>query len=381
MSVVDLLREMVSINTVNSNYSSTRFPESPLTAYLEKAARDAGFETRRMAVPEQGENLIVTHRVSPDAPWLMFESHLDTVVVDGMTIDPFGARIESGRMWGRGTCDTKGTGAAMFCALRRYAAEGGPNNIAIAFTVDEEYGMTGVRALVRGWKTLGFAPMGVIVGEPTRLRPIIAHNGAVRWRIVTQGVAAHAADPSKGRSAISDMMRVVDALESRYVPSLTARHDLTGKAQCSVNQIKGGSQINITPAECEVRIDRRVVPGENAAEVLPAVAALLDGVRAGRPGMELEQHLLFACPPLTTRNNAALLKVIQAALSNRGLDGSPAGVPYATDAGDLDVAGIPAIVLGPGDIAQAHTKDEFIELDQLHRGVEVYFELMRAPLG
>lgn len=379
-SVVDLLRDMVAIDTVNSNYSLRKFPESRLTDYLEQAAEEAGFETRRMVVPEQGENLLVMHRVSPNAPWLMFESHLDTVVVDGMTIDPFGATIHSGRIWGRGSCDTKGTGAAMLCALQRYAAQGGPNNIAIAYTVDEEYGMTGVRALIRDWPSLGFNPVGVIVGEPTQLRPIVAHNGAVRWRIVTRGVAAHAADPSKGRSAISDMMRIVDAIESHYIPSLNARHDLTGKAQCSINQIKGGSQINIIPAECEVRIDRRVVPGENPEKVLPNVADLLEGVKASRPGMEIEQYLLFACPPLTTKHNASLLQSVQATLAGMGLDGAAGGVPYATDAGGLDEAGIPAVVIGPGDIAQAHTKDEYLEVDQLHRGVNLYFEMMRAKL-
>jgi acetylornithine deacetylase len=380
-AVVELLRKMVSFNTVNANYSSVKNPEAPLAVYLETLARGAGFETRRMAVPGGGDNLLVTHRTSPAAPWLMFESHLDTVVVDGMTIDPFAGRVEGGRMWGRGTCDTKGTGAAMFCALQRYAASPvKPNNIAIAFTLDEEYGMTGVRALVREWATLGFQPAGVIVGEPTLLRPIIAHNGTVRWRIVTRGIAAHAADPTRGRSAISDMMRVIDAVESRYVPSLSARHELTGPARCSVNQVHGGTQINIIPAQCEARIDRRVVPGESPDGVLPAVAALLEMVRAARPGLEFEQHLLFSCTPLTTRHNGSLLGAVRATLTKLGLDPSPAGVPYSTDAGELDAAGIPALVLGPGDIAQAHTKDEWIDLDQLHRGVDVYSELMRTGL-
>src|SRR5437868_6462449 len=110
-TVVELLQTMVRFNTVNANYATVAAPEAPLCAYLESLAKKMGFETRRMAVPGQADNLLVTHRVAADKPWLLFESHMDTVVVDGMTVEPFAATIEGGRMWGRGSCDTKGTGA------------------------------------------------------------------------------------------------------------------------------------------------------------------------------------------------------------------------------------------------------------------------------
>ncbi|MCX5659830.1 MAG: M20 family metallopeptidase [Planctomycetota bacterium] len=382
--VEPLLQRLVRINTVNSNITGIAKSEAPLAAELESLARGMGFETRRMPVPGQCDNLLVTHRCGAGKPWLLFESHMDTVSIEGMCIAPTGAELRDGKIWGRGSCDTKGTGAAMLFALGRYAAgdaagDAKPNNIAIAFTVDEEIGMTGVRALIRtGLPSLDFKPRGVIVGEPTRLRPIVAHNGAVRWRVVTRGVAAHSADPSKGRSAIRAMTRVIDAIESRYIARLDARDAMTGKAQCSINMIRGGSQINIIPAECEIRIDRRVVPGEDPQRVLPDVEAVLKELKAADPTLEAEQELLFSAPPLSQRHNGALLAEVQSTLGKLGLPIEPLGVPFATDAGDLDAAGIPAIVIGPGDIAQAHTKDEWLEVDQLHRGVELYLALMHG---
>ena len=109
---------------------------------------------------------------------------------------------------------------------------------------------------------------GVIVGEPTLLRPVVAHNGVIRWRTITRGRAAHSSDPSKGVSAISAMLRVVETLESKYVPSVTRTHPMTGRAAASVNTIRGGTAVNIIPAVCEIECDRRTVPGETAEQIL-----------------------------------------------------------------------------------------------------------------
>lgn len=375
-----LLQQMVRIDTVNGAISGRPRAEEPLCDYLEAIAKLAGFSTQRITVENRCENLMLRFEVAPDKPWVMFESHMDTVTVDGMTIDPFGAEIRDGRLWGRGSCDTKGTGATMFWAMREYAAGSDqPNNIALTFTVDEEICMAGVRGLIKHFPKLGFRPRGVIVGEPTMLKPIVAHNGCVRWRIVTKGVAAHSANPSLGRSAISDMVRVIDELEGSYIPGLSASHPLTGKAQCSVNIIRGGVQENVIPESCEIAIDRRVVPGEDAHAVLSAVEAHLDKVRARVPVIDVRISDSMIFPPMSDKHNAKVLTSVQAALRSLGLPVDPTGVPFATDGGDLDHAGIPAVVIGPGDIAQAHTKDEWIALDQIPKGVAAYLAMMRAP--
>ena len=163
-----LLQAMVGFDTVNSAISGRPDAELALSVYLEAQTEAMGLDTRRLPVTGEGFNLLVSHQVDARAPWLLFESHLDTVSVDGMTVDPFGGRIADGRMYGRGTCDTKGTGAAMLWALSRYSRGTGPNNVAILFTLDEEVGKTGVRTFVASQlPDLDWRPAGVIVGEPT----------------------------------------------------------------------------------------------------------------------------------------------------------------------------------------------------------------------
>lgn len=377
--VTSLLASMVKIHSVNASVTGKKDAEAEMGQFLERELTLRGMKVRRLKTPGC-DNLLATYEVNPTLPWLVFESHMDTVTLEGMTIDPLAAKLEGGRLWGRGSCDTKGTAAAMIVAISRYMqSKTQPYNIAMACTVDEEYGMTGVRALVNDWPSLGINAVGFIVGEPTNLLPIVAHNGSVRWNIITHGKAAHSSNPALGQSAISDMVRVIDTIESQYIPSLDKRDELTGKAQCSVNMIQGGVQYNIIPERCEIRIDRRVVPGEDQKAVMPAVEVHLQKLKKAQPQLKYEQELNFACPPLTRQNNQALVSHVCKVLAKMGWPNEAQGVPFCTDAGDLDEAGLPCVVIGPGDIAQAHTKDEWIDLQQLERGVDVYLALMLEP--
>lgn len=379
-----LLADMVGFDTVNGSISGIVDAEVELARYLEAVAGEMGFATQRLPLEGESFNLLVSHEVDERAPWLMFESHMDTVTVEGMTIEPFKAEFRDGRIYGRGACDTKGTGAAMLWALKKYAAAArsrGGNNVAIVFTTDEEVGKSGVRSLARRqMSTFGWRPTGVVVGEPTMLRPIVAHNGVARWKIVTHGVAAHSSNPHKGKSAISMMMMVVDLIEQRYAPSLTASHALTGKAQCTVNVIRGGSQVNVIPARCEIEIDRRVVPGEDGATVAPAVEALLDGLRQQDANLVVEQEAPFIDPPLDPTGGEAFAAIVQGALADMNLPTELEGVQYGTDASQFGQIGIPVVVLGPGNIGQAHTKDEWLSLEQLHLGIDVCRRLMQTDL-
>lgn len=382
-TVESLLQQMVAVPTVNRRPVGEPGTEGPLVDLLEPIASGMGLNVRRLPVAGEPDNLLVTHRPDADAPWLLFVSHLDTVDVVGMTVDPFAGEIRDGRLYGRGACDTKGTGAAILWSLMQYAAQGErPNNVAVLYTVDEEIGLTGARSFAANdLPGLGWRPAGVIVGEPTDLRCVAAHNGVVRWRIRTRGVSAHSADPSAGRSAISMMAEVVRAIESRYIAHLEASHPLTGRAQCSVNLIRGGSQINIIPADCEIEIDRRIVPGEDPDRVLPDVEAVLDDLRRTDPHFEAVQDEPYIVSALDSNANAAWASHVSRVLDRLGMSPEPVGAKYGTEASRLGQAGLPAIVLGPGSAAQAHTEDEWIALDQLKLGCDVYLDIMREPIG
>jgi len=291
-----------------------------------------------------------------------------------MTVGPFAGKIEGGRLHSRGACDTKGSGAAALWALCGYAAGAvRPRNVGLLFAADEEVYMTGARAFVRD-DLAKFLPQlrGIIVGEPTALRPIVAHNGVMRWKTITRGVAAHSADPSRGRSAIAAMLKVIAALESRFIPLATRTHPLTGRAAASINMIRGGTAVNIIPAYCEIENDRRTAPGESPEQVLRERDAAL-------AGLEVEHDSLNVVPALSEELSHGFRAWLAPVLSRHGVDPAPCGAPYVTDASHYAAAGAPTIVLGPGNFAQAHTKDEWLALEQLASAVAVYGDLMKLP--
>ena len=384
-SCTQLLRDMVGFNTVNAQVSGIPDAERPLAEYLEAVAGDMGFEIQRLDIDGgPAFNLLVTCKVDDDAPWLLFDNHMDTVSVEGMTVDPFAGEVKDGRMYGRGACDTKSSGAAMLWALKLYdAGSEKPNNIAIVFVTGEELYKTGTHAFTKEQlPKLGWRPVGAVVGEPTELAPVIAHNGAVRWTVRTIGVAAHSSDPSQGKSAISMMVRAIDAIESRYTPTLTASHPLTGKAQCSINQIQGGTQINVIAESCAVSVDRRTVPGEDARQVIPTVTELLDELAGADRDFQYEQDDVYIDPTLDPAGGEAFCGYVQARLDAMGLPTEAGGVAYGTDASQYNkVSQIPSVVIGPGHINQAHTHDEWIALDQVDAAIDVYLNLMRGPLA
>lgn len=372
--VESLLAELVSVDTVNPAFGGRADGAAALAVRIEAIARAWGLGTRRSPVDDAGAfNLLVSVEATQPGDWLLFESHLDTVSVEGMSVPPFRLTERGDRLYGRGACDTKGSGAAMLWALRDYAQTANrPVNAGVLFVVDEEAGMTGAQAFaareLRSWPRL----RGMIVGEPTRLRPVIAHNGVLRWRTITRGLAAHSADPRRGRSAISAMLPVVAALEEQFIPTAIAAHPLTGRAAASINVIRGGRAVNVIPDFCEIHCDRRLVPGEDFAQVLATRDSVLRGLGA-------EHDQLYLAPPLAPEQSRSLHAWLQPAFAAVRLDGTATGAAYATDASHYANAAAPVLVLGPGDITQAHTPDEWIARDELHRAVALYRAILALP--
>jgi acetylornithine deacetylase len=379
-SVTELLQAMVRVNTVNKALTGKDEAETELVDLLAEFAGKWMLEVELLPVQGQAAQLLLTLRAGKDKPWVMFDSHLDTVAVDHMTIDPFAAELRDGKLYGRGSCDTKGTGAAMLWAMREYAQQSDrPNNIALLFSVDEEISMTGIKSFVdNDLPRLGWSPSMVIVGEPTEHIPVVAHNGCVRWEIETHGKAAHSSTPWEGHSAINDMVKALSALQSGYIDKLDREHDLTGRAVASVNILHGGSAPNIIPEHCTCEVDRRVVPGEDPNAVLPRVAELLDELKATHEGFNYTQTLKVAHPPLLPESSAAILLLVKAALNANGLRKPAVGAPFATHAGYLADASLPTLVLGPGSPYPAHTKDEWVSIKEIETGVGVYEALMRT---
>ena len=383
-SVLDLLIEMIAFDTVNEHISERHFPERKMMEQIEIYALQWGFQVSRLPIvngsPDSAFNLLITYEARKDAPWLLFESHADTVDVNNMTVNPFIAEVIDGRLYGRGACDTKGSGASMLWALQRYSQGADkPNNIALLFVTDEEISKTGANSFVGAQlPQLPWKPVGVIVGEPTMCKVIVAHNGVLRWKIRTKGYAAHSSNPANGRSAISAMAKLILEFERIYCAETNAIHPLTGRSACSINTINGGSAVNIIPSVCEIEIDRRILPGEDPFEVRKSIQAVLDSISLADSSIEIETSEPFIDFPLDPLSNVEFATQISKSLESLGFADELLGVAYGTDASTYSNAGLSAVVIGPGSIDQAHTKDEWLEIKELEKAVVIYEQFMKA---
>jgi acetylornithine deacetylase/succinyl-diaminopimelate desuccinylase-like protein len=240
--------------------------------------------------------------------------------------------------------------------------------IIFAGLVDEENAQAGSRALAAS----GFRADLAIVGEPTQLQIVTAHKGSLFISVETRGRAAHGATPQFGRNAVHAMARVVEVLETDYAAQLRRRrHPLLGGATVSVGTIAGGTQPNIVPDRCVLSADRRTLPDETEAGVCREITALL---RVRGLEAKVSNARLAPCLPLETD---ARLPLVRQFLRSAG-QLQPAGVHYFCDAAVLARGGIPSVVFGPGDIAQAHTADEWISLGQLERGKEMLLRFLKS---
>ncbi|MGL6097438.1 MAG: M20/M25/M40 family metallo-hydrolase, partial [Fimbriiglobus sp.] len=274
-----LLADLVRLPSVNpmgrGDVPADIALEHRVTEYLEARLRELGVPVRRFTVAAFRDNLVAEYTPPTPPPFsIMFECHQDTVPVEGMVVDPCGGHIAGGKLYGRGACDVKAGAAAMLTAFARLVREKPPGSAAVtlAFTVDEEHGLTGVRGLVAAGVRADFA----VVAEPTGLDIMTAHKGVAAWQLETAGVACHSSRPDRGVNAIYRMARLLWGVEV-YAGELAKRpHDpALGPPTISAGVIHGGASANIVPDACRVELDRRLVPGESAAETLADLETFL----------------------------------------------------------------------------------------------------------
>ena len=373
--LVTRLSELVAINSVNANLADGP-GEQEIADYVAEATRALGADVEMHEV-EPGRPNVLAHLDRGQPRTLMLECHLDTVGLAPMP-DALNPRVQDGRLYGRGSADPKGSLAAMLAVFEVAAADPTfPVNLWLAGSVDEEITMRGARELAERELVVD----AVIVGEPTQLQPIIVHKGALRWRVRTTGVAAHSATPELGRNAIFDMQTVLGALRAGIEPGLAATtHAQLGPATWSVGTIQGGQAVNVVPDTCVIECDRRLLPGEDSTAILANVDRAVDEVRQADPHLCVERDPPFVeVPPMETAEGAPIVRAAMRALEVAGRDSTPAAAAYATDASMLStVAGLPAVVLGPGDIACAHTDNEWIDVEELEAAVGIYRGICEA---
>jgi acetylornithine deacetylase/succinyl-diaminopimelate desuccinylase family protein len=372
-SLTELLRELVRRPSVNP-MGRTDLPahllyESRVADYLFELLKTIGATVVRQKVAPGRDNIIATHAHPAATRTLIFQAHTDTVPVDGMSIDPFGAEIRDGKLFGRGACDVKAGVTAVLTAFVQTVENNCPVHLTAAFTVDEEHTFLGIEQFAKTARA-DFA----VVSEPTGLDLVTSHKGVVRWQLVTRGLACHSSRPERGRNAIYSMANLIHAI-SNYSNELIGlrRHPQLGTATLSAGRIDGGVAANTVPDRCTLDLDRRLIPGETAAGAEAELRGRLDAA-----GVPYELSRIFDGPALAAAESPELARLSNIILSQRGAVPERMAAPYATDAGTLAARSIPCVVFGPGDIAQAHTADEWVELAQVEAAAEILFRFARG---
>ncbi|WP_423415600.1 acetylornithine deacetylase [Hyphomicrobium sp. B1] len=362
---VELLARLVAFDTTSSKNNLG------LIAFVEDYLAGHGVASRRI-VSDDGQKSSLYATIGPDDEGgVALSGHTDVVPVDGQTwtSNPFTLRSEGGKLYGRGSADMKGFIASALAAVPSYKARKLKKPIHLAFSYDEEIGCIGVRPMIAELGKDLPKPRMVIVGEPTSMQVVDAHKGPVRWQVDVKGRAAHSSMAHLGVNAVTYATRLIGELE-RMEQELKQRViDIRFEPPYStlqVTKIDGGTATNIVPVGCTFVFDIRALPGLDPDEIETrlrrfAEKRCLPEMHEIAPEADIRIERVNAVPPFGAERKS---EVVALALKLTGQN-ETYGVSYGTEAGLFQEAGAPAVVCGPGDIAQAHTADEWIAESQI----------------
>lgn len=365
---VQMIKRLVAFDTTsrNSNLELIDF----IRAYL----ADLGVESVLVHDdPGTKANLFAT--IGPaDRPGICLSGHTDVVPVDGQdwSSDPFEAVVRDGRLYGRGTVDMKGFVGVVLALVPEFVARPLATPLHLAFSYDEEVGCLGVRRMLEDMRGWAVRPIGCIVGEPSRMRVVVAHKGNRRTRCRVKGRACHSSLAPQGVNAIEVAAEIVSHLRSMartfiaegpFDPAFDVPF-----TTLNTGRIRGGTAMNIVAEECWFEFEFRFLPSVDDEALVARVRAfaeetLLPEMRAVSADANIGFERVPACESLDTPEDAEIVALATALTGNNATD----KVAFGTEAGLFQRAGIPSVVCGPGHIDQAHTTDEFVELDQIAR--------------
>ncbi len=366
--IVSELRELVAFDT------TSRASNLELLAHVE-ARLDAHGVTHERVMDATGTKANLLARIGPAEPGgVVLTGHTDCVPVDGQTwtTDPFSLVESDGRLVGRGTADMKGFLAVVLASLPRLVATPIAVPILLVLTYDEEIGTVGAPSAVDHLLATQPRPSAVIVGEPTSLHPVTAPKGVRAFRTTVEGRDGHSSQPQLAANAIAALVRIasfIDDLASRHREAAADPRFTPPYTTFNLATIRGGQAINIVPRHAELTWEYRPVPADDSIAIVDAVTAFTD-----------EQVL----PRLRATTGNGLVRFEPTAIA-RGLEAEPDGeaerlirtltgsdqpsgtVPFGTDGGHFQAAGLSTVVCGPGSIEQAHQADEWIDPRQLEQ--------------
>lgn len=369
--VKEVLNELVSANSVNPDVGNGPGESALSDLLFDRLVALGQLEVRRQRVAGERSNVVATLRGSGGGRSLMLNGHMDTVGVEGMTIEPFRPFVQGGLLHGRGACDMKGGIAAMVGVAKALADSklrlGG--DLIFSFVVDEEHMSIGIRKLVEEYRA-----DAAIVGEPTNMRLATAHKGFVWIEIAIRGKAAHGSVPEKGVDAIVYGAKVVTRLNELQDKLRVRTHPLVGTPKIHTSMIEGGTHWSIVPDSCVVRLERRTIPGESITLVMQEIQDLLNTLKEENDNFNAEARCVVERPALETAPTEQIAQELKHGIMNvTDREATAGGVPYWTDGAILaHSASIPTCIFGPGDINVAHSPDEYVNVEDVLRAADVY---------
>lgn len=401
--VVELLAELVAIPSVNPRAGGEIGGETAVARHLAGWADGLGLSWTLDEVLPGRHNIYVEVPGTLDGR-LLLQTHTDTVNVDAMTVAPFELTRDGDVLRGRGACDAKGQLAVFCAALEEALADDAPHHpVLLAACIDEEEEFEGVLGLVRhpvftksgitqsgtatsgttssGTTSSGSAPpedpiVGALVGEPTSVRPVIAHKGVVRGTITVEGPGGHSSKPTGKPNPITTAAEIITWLATEEAERLAGvPDDLVGPATLTVTMINGGTAINIIPRRTTLCYDRRVIPGEDPHQIW---ADLKDAIESRWDATVDKPFLLDAALP--PAEGSAFSAAFTEAVAAGGGEGGGIGVAYGSDASKIARHDVPAILFGAGSIEAAHTPDEFVPHDELVAAVAIVRRLLTSDI-
>jgi acetylornithine deacetylase len=359
--VIDLLRELVSIDSVNPALVAGGAGEREIAALIEGWALAAGLDVDVLEGTPGRPSVVVRACGSGAGRTLLLCGHIDTVGVEGMDA-PHEPRVEGDRLYGRGAYDMKAGVAAALVACREAAALGLRGDVVVAAVADEEHASLGAREVLACVDA-----DAAVVTEPTELELVVAHKGFQWSRIEIEGRAAHGSRPHLGVDAIVKAGAILTAIGSLDVALGARTHPLLGRASVHASRIAGGGELSSYPAACVVELERRTLPGETADDVAAELAALLDGCRAADPALRATQSSLLGRDPFEIDPDDAFVGTVRAAAADAlGAQPPLGGASYWADAAFIAAAGIPTVMLGPGGEG-AHAPVEWVSLSDTEK--------------
>ncbi len=371
---IQFLRDIVAIDSINPSLVPGAAGERQIAEAIAHELRAIGADVEMQEVAGDRPNVVGVLQGHRDGPDLVLCGHLDTVGVAGMAA-PFDPVVRDGRVYGRGAQDMKGGLAAIVGAVRNLSSSGGieAGRVIVAGVVDEEDASRGAEAFVARWSRALVNPSAV-VAEPSDLKVGVAHKGFAWLRVTTTGRAAHGSLPAEGRDAILRMGRVLARLEA-FDRARQSRpgHPLLGQASLHASFIEGGREWSIYPDRCELRVERRTLPGEDLDEPIMEISRILAALVDEDEEFAASAELVFARRAYEASPWEEFVRHVRAAAGGADV----CGMPFWADSSVLGEAGIPSVLFGPGG-AGLHSAEEYVKIEDVMACEAALTKLARA---